>query len=53
MGIEKLTSLAIVLALAAVGTGRLPKILRTVQTAQIQLLKESRTHTWGRLMLLK
>ncbi|MFZ4712559.1 MAG: hypothetical protein ACOYL6_02495 [Bacteriovoracaceae bacterium] len=52
MGISKLTNLAALLAMIAVSTGQLPRILKAVQLAQLHLIKDSRASTWGRAILL-
>ena len=51
MGIEKLIPWAVSLAIMAAVSGQLPRITKQVQFAQIQLLKESRSSKWGKVML--
>ncbi len=52
MGISKAIDVAVILAFLAASTGQLPKIVRAVQIAQLHLLKESQSASWGRAMLL-
>lgn len=47
MGIEKLISIAVMLAVLAGSTGQLPRIVHAVRVAQLQLIKESRASKWG------
>lgn len=47
MGFNKLIQLASVLAMLAVSTGQLPKILKQIQIAQLYLIKESQASKWG------
>jgi hypothetical protein len=50
MGINKIIEMAVALTLIAAATGKLPKVIREVQMAQIRLLDQSQTKTWGKLM---
>lgn len=52
MGIDKLISIAATLAVLAVSTGRLPKVLHAVRVAQLHLIQDSQASRWGRVMLL-
>ena len=52
MNIRSLIQIAVVVGTIAIGTGKLPKILQKVRRAQIVLIQESRTETWGKAMLL-
>lgn len=52
MALSKLISIAAALAVIAVSTGQLPRILHAVRVAQLQLIKESRSSNWGLAMLL-
>ncbi len=52
MGINRAIEAAAILAILAATTGRLPKIVRAVQTAQLHLLKDSQSSSWGRALLL-
>ena len=52
MNIRSLIQIAVVVGTIAIGTGQLPKILQKVRSAQIVLIQESRTETWGKAMLL-
>lgn len=47
MGIQKLISLSVTLAVLAVSTGQLPKVLKVVRVAQLQLIKDSQASKWG------
>jgi hypothetical protein len=47
-----LIKIAAVLAFIAVGSGNLPKILKLVRKAQIQLVKESQASKWPKAMTL-
>lgn len=53
MGIAKLIQIAATLAILAVSTGQLPRILREVRVAQLHLIKDSQASKWGRPFLLK
>lgn len=52
MGIEKLISLAAILAVMAASTGQLPKTIRSVHIAQLRLIKESQASKWPKASLL-
>jgi hypothetical protein len=52
MGIDKLILISVVLAVLSVSTGQLPKVLKVVRVAQLQLIKESQASNWGRPLLL-
>lgn len=52
MGLNKIIEAAAILAILAVGTGQLPRIIRTVQVAQLHLLKQSQSSSWGQALLL-
>ena len=52
MNIQSLIQIAVVVGTIAIGTGQLPKILQKIRSAQIVLIQESRTETWGKAMLL-
>ena len=47
MGLENLIKVAVVLAIAAAISGNLPKIMHRVRDAQAQLIKQSRSSSWG------
>jgi hypothetical protein len=53
MGIDKIIEIAVALTLIASATGKLPQVIREVQMAQIRLLSQSQTNTWGKLMIIK
>ena len=48
-----LIKIAVTLALLAVGSGNLPKILNSLRKAQIQLLKESQASKWPKVPTLQ
>ena len=52
MGIDKLIQVAAVLAVLAVSSQQLPRILHTVRMAQIHLIQDSQASKWGRATLL-
>ncbi len=52
MGLNKLIAMAATLAVLAVATGQLPRIIYAVHIAQLHLLKESQASMWPRAMLL-
>jgi hypothetical protein len=51
MGIQKLIPIAVSLALLAISTGQLPRVLKTVRIAQLQLIKDSQASKWGTAMV--
>jgi hypothetical protein len=51
MGIEKLIPWAVSMAMMAAASGQLPRVIRQVQIAQLQLLKEAQSSKWGRPFL--
>lgn len=53
MGIEKLIAMGAALAVLAASTGQLPRIIKAVQVAQLQLLKESQASKWPKAQLLR
>jgi hypothetical protein len=44
---KSIITIASTLVLLAAGTGQLPKLVRQVRIAQLQLLKEIQTKNWG------
>jgi hypothetical protein len=52
MGIDKLISIGATLAMLAVSTGQLPKVLHAMRVAQLHLIRDSQASKWGRVMLL-
>lgn len=52
MGINDAIKVAAILTLIAAGTGQLPRAVRAIQIAQLHLLKQSQSHTWGKALLL-
>jgi hypothetical protein len=53
MGIDKIIEIAVALTLIASATGKLPQVIRKVQMAEFRLLQESKTDTWGKLLIIK
>jgi hypothetical protein len=49
---DKLIAIAVTLAELTVSTGQLPKVLRQLRIAQLQLIKDSQASKWGQAMLL-
>jgi hypothetical protein len=49
---EKIIEIAVALTLIASATGNLHKIIRRVQLAEVKLIQESKTSTWGHLMIV-
>ncbi len=52
MGLEKLISLAVALAIVAALSGRLPNIIFAVYVAGMHIVKGSQTSNWGPALLL-
>lgn len=52
MGIEKLISIAVMLAVLGASAGQLPRMIRAVQIAELHLIQDSQSSKWGRAMLL-
>jgi hypothetical protein len=52
MDLSKLIKTACFVVLAYAAANQLPIFIQTVRIAQLQLLKESRSSNWGRLMVL-
>jgi len=52
MGIERLIPVVAILAVLAVSTGKLPRILSIVRVAQYHLIQDSQASKWGQAMLL-
>ena len=52
MGLNKIIEAAAILAILAVGTGQLPRIIKAVHIAQIHLIKESQASKWPKALLL-
>jgi len=53
MGIDKIIEIAVALTIIASATGQLPKVIREVQMAEFRLLEQSKTKTWGKLLVIK
>jgi hypothetical protein len=52
MGIERLTQVVAVVAVLAVSSRELPRILSVVRGAQLQMIRNSQASTWGRASFL-
>ncbi len=51
MGIQKLIPLAVSLAFLAASTGQLPRVIKAVRIAQLELIRDSQASSWGRPIL--
>lgn len=49
---DSLIKISVSLAIAAVFTGNLPKILKAVRRAQIELIQESKASKWPKALVL-
>ena len=49
---DKLIANAATLAVLTVASGQLPKVLHKLHVAQLHLIKDSQSSSWGRAMLL-
>ena len=52
MGLDKLIQSIAIIAVLVVGSGHLPKALKLVRQAQLQLIKDSKASKWGQAFLL-
>lgn len=52
MGLEKLIQSIAVVATLVVASGQLPKALKVVRQAQLQLIQDSKESKWGPAILL-
>lgn len=52
MGLDKLIQSIAVIAILVVGSGKLPKALKIVREAQLQLIQETKASKWGQAFLL-
>jgi hypothetical protein len=52
MDIQKLISIASTLAVITVFTGQLPRVLKAVRIAQLELIRDSQASKWGKPMML-
>jgi hypothetical protein len=52
MGIQKLISIAAMLAVLVASTAPLPRMLHAVRVAQLHLILDSQASNWGRVLLL-
>lgn len=51
MGIEKLIPWAVSMAFMAAASGQLPRVIKQVQIAQLEVLKGSQSSKWGKPFL--
>jgi hypothetical protein len=49
---DSLIKISVSLAMAAVFTGNLPKVLKVVKRAQIELIQESKASKWPKVIIL-
>lgn len=52
MGLDKLIQSIAIVAVLVVGSGHLPKALKLVRQAQLQLIQDSKASKWGQAFLL-
>lgn len=50
MGLNNLIAIATTMAFLTASTGQLPKAIRAVQIAQLQLIKQSQASKWPKAM---
>jgi hypothetical protein len=50
---DKLISIAVTLAFLTAGTGQLPRVIKAVRIAQLELIRDSQASKWGRPLLLE
>ncbi len=50
--LNRLIDAALIVVLAAVAAGQLPRLVQTVRIAELQLLKDSESSKWGRPFML-
>jgi hypothetical protein len=53
LGIERIIEIAVALTILASAMDQLPKVIREVQIAEVRLLEQSKTKTWGKLLIVK
>ena len=53
MGIDKLISMSVILALLVASTGQLPRVINTVRRAQLQLIQDTKASKWPKVPLLE
>ena len=53
MGFDKMISAVSILAMIALASGQLPKIINIVHRAQVQLVQDSKASNWPKAKLLK
>lgn len=51
MGISKIVDVAVTLAILGAMTGNLPWMIKKVRKAQIQLIHESKSSSWGKVWI--
>jgi len=52
VGLDKLIQSIAVIAILVVGSGNLPKALKVVRHAQLQLIQDTKASKWGQAFLL-
>lgn len=52
MGLDKLIALGATMAVLAASTGQLPRAIRAIHIAQLQLIKDSQASKWPKAALL-
>ncbi len=52
MGLSKLTSIAVMAAFLVASTGQLPRLLKAVKVAQLNLIMDSQASKWPKAMTL-
>ena len=52
MGLDKVIAFGATLAIIAASTGQLPRAIRAIHIAQLQLLKQSQASKWPKAQLL-
>ena len=52
MGLDKLITSIAIIACVAAANGQLPKIIKAIHAAQIQLIQDSKASKWPKAMLL-
>lgn len=50
---DSLIKISVSLALTAIFTGNLPRVLKVVRRAQIELIQESKASKWPKAIILK
>lgn len=50
---DSLIKISVSLAMAAIFTGNLPRVLKVVRRAQIELIQESKASRWPKALILR